>query len=87
MRRARAISISPSIQKVALGINAAEEALRAIITALAPDHLQLHGDETPERVRDVKARFGLRIIKAIGVANEADVAQPTPLRGGRRAAL
>jgi phosphoribosylanthranilate isomerase len=36
--------------------------------------LQLHGHETPERVAAVKARYGLPVMKAIGVAGEADLA-------------
>ncbi|HMK89115.1 MAG TPA: phosphoribosylanthranilate isomerase [Methylocystis sp.] len=62
------------IQKVALSVDADDAALAAMIEALAPDYLQLHGSETPERVAAVKARFGLAIIKAIGVASAADVA-------------
>ncbi len=61
------------ISKVALTVNADDAALDGIVEALAPDYLQLHGDETPARVRDVKARLGLPVIKAVGVATAADV--------------
>lgn len=61
------------IRKVALTVDADDAALDAIVAALAPDDLQLHGAETPARVAEVKARFGLPIIKAIGVATSADV--------------
>jgi len=37
--------------------------------------LQLHGHESPERVAQVKARYGLPVMKAIGVAEAADLAQ------------
>lgn len=63
------------IQKVALSVDADDDALQAVIDALAPDYLQLHGEETPERVAAIKARFGLKIIKAIGVATEKDVVE------------
>jgi phosphoribosylanthranilate isomerase len=62
------------IAKVALTVDAGDEALSQIIAALGPDLLQLHGGETPERVREVKARFKLPVIKAIGVATLRDVA-------------
>jgi len=62
------------IGKVALTVDADDAALDEIVDALAPDYLQLHGAETPARVRDVKARFGLPVIKAAGVATAADVA-------------
>lgn len=61
------------IQKVALSVDAGDDALAATIEALAPDYLQLHGSETPQRAAAVKERFGLKIIKAIGVATAADV--------------
>lgn len=62
------------IQKVALTVDADDAALAEIVAALRPDMLQLHGHESPERVSAVKARFGLPVIKAIGVASAADVA-------------
>ena len=62
------------IRKVALSVDADDDALAQIVAALAPDMLQLHGAETPARVAAVKARFGLPVIKAIGVASAEDVA-------------
>ncbi len=61
------------ISKVALTVDADDAALQEIIEALAPDYLQLHGKETPARVAEVKARFGLPVIKAVGVATAGDV--------------
>lgn len=62
------------ITKVALTVDADDAALAEIVAALRPDLLQLHGHESPARVAAVKARFGLPVIKAIGVASAADVA-------------
>ena len=62
------------IQKVALTVDADDAALAEVVAALRPDMLQLHGHESPERASAVKARFGLPVIKAIGVASAADVA-------------
>ena len=61
------------IKKVALTVDADDEALDAIVAALSPDYLQFHGCEPPARIEAVKARFGLPAIKAIGVATEEDV--------------
>jgi phosphoribosylanthranilate isomerase len=61
------------IAKVALTVDAGDEALAHIVAELAPELLQLHGSETPERVRAVKARFKLPVIKAIGVSSAEDV--------------
>jgi phosphoribosylanthranilate isomerase len=62
------------IKKVALSVDAGDDELSRIVTALAPDYLQLHGAETPERVAAIKSRFGLPVIKAIGVSSRTDVA-------------
>lgn len=59
--------------KVALTVDADDTALAAIIAALHPDLLQLHGHETPDRVAAVRARFGLPVMKAIGVATADDL--------------
>ena len=60
--------------KVALSVDADDEWLAASIEALAPDLLQLHGKEAPERVLAVKARFRLPVMKAIAVETRADLA-------------
>lgn len=62
------------IGKVALTVDADDAALDAVIAALRPDMLQLHGHESPARVAALKARYALPVIKAIGVATAADVA-------------
>lgn len=63
---------------VALTVDMDERSLEAIVAALRPDILQLHGRETPERVREVKARFGIRVMKAIGIRDAADLAALEP---------
>ncbi len=58
---------------VALTVDADDAALAGIVAAVAPDMLQLHGRETPERVAAVRSRFGLPVIKALGVAEPGDL--------------
>jgi phosphoribosylanthranilate isomerase len=60
--------------RVALMVDADDAALAETIEAFDPDLLQLHGSETPERVADVRARFGRPVIKAIGIASADDLA-------------
>ena len=48
--------------KVALSVDATDAFLEAAIEASRPDILQLHGKETPQRVLDLKRRFGLPVI-------------------------
>jgi phosphoribosylanthranilate isomerase len=61
--------------KVALSVDADDATLAAIVDALEPDMLQLHGVETPERVMALRARFGLPVMKAIPVAERKDLAR------------
>ena len=63
--------------KVALTVDATDDALFAIVEALKPDMLQLHGKETPERVVQVRTRFGLPVMKALPIAERADL---SPIR-------
>lgn len=59
--------------KVAVTVDADDAELAAIIEALVPDYLQVHGSETPDRVADISQRFGLPVIKSIKVRSDADV--------------
>src|SRR5574337_319477 len=63
---------------VALTVAADDETLERIVEALAPDLLQLHGGETPARVKRIGELCSLPTIKAIGVAARADFAQAQP---------
>jgi phosphoribosylanthranilate isomerase len=60
-------------QKVALSVDADDDLHAAIVNALEPDMLQLHGHETPERVLALKARFGLPVMKALPVETADDL--------------
>lgn len=73
--RALAIAAPEGLCKVALVVDEDDAALDAIVNAVPLDMLQLHGHESPARVAEVKARYGLPVMKAIGVADEADLAQ------------
>jgi len=61
--------------KVALVVDAENATLDRITADVPLDMLQLHGHESPARVAEIKARYGLPVMKALGVAHEADLAQ------------
>jgi phosphoribosylanthranilate isomerase len=61
-------------RRVGLFVDAPDEAIGAVLAACPLDALQLHGGETPARVAAVRARFGLPVIKAMGIGGAADVA-------------
>ncbi|MBN9006166.1 MAG: phosphoribosylanthranilate isomerase [Rhizobiales bacterium] len=60
--------------KVALTVDADDATLGNIVETLRPDLLQLHGKETVARIRDIKQKFGLPVMKAMGVETAADLA-------------
>jgi phosphoribosylanthranilate isomerase len=53
---------------LALVVDMDDARLEAIRDAVAPDGWQLHGRESVDRVRAIRARFGLPVMKAIGWA-------------------
>ena len=57
---------------VALSVDPSDNMLAAIVRALDPDFLQLHGSESPQRVAEIRALFDIPVIKAIGVAAADD---------------
>lgn len=73
--RALAVAVPPGVAKVALTVDADDAALAEILETVPIDLLQLHGRESPERVAEVRARFGLPVMKAVGLREAADLAQ------------
>lgn len=71
--------------KVLLTVNADDALLDELLACAPIDVLQLHGRETPQRVAEVRARYGLPVMKAVGVATEADL--PALAEHGRVADL
>ncbi|MEP6020858.1 MAG: phosphoribosylanthranilate isomerase [Paracoccaceae bacterium] len=73
---ARSLSLATptGIAKVALVVNADDAQLDTLTSTVPLDMLQLHGGETPERVAEIKTRYGLPVMKAVGVADADDVA-------------
>lgn len=59
---------------VALSVDAGDKLIDAIEASVAPDLHQLHGSETPARVTELRSRTGKQMMKAIPVANAADLA-------------
>ena len=64
-----------------LTVDMGADGLAAIVAAVRPDWLQLHGHEPPEQVAALKRRFRLPAMKAIGVRAPADLAAIAAYRG------
>ncbi len=73
LARDLALAAPPGLAKVALVVDASDTVLDEIVEGVPLDMLQLHGHETPERVAEVRARYGLPVMKVLGVADEGDL--------------
>lgn len=66
---------------VAVTVDADDEALDEIVKTVRPDMLQLHGGETPDRVRFLKERYNLPVMKAFSIREAGDLEAIAPYRG------
>ena len=71
--RAIALAAPVGLAKVGLFVDADDALFDAVLAEAPLDILQLHGRETPERMGELRARYGLPLIKAIGVAGADDL--------------
>jgi phosphoribosylanthranilate isomerase len=56
--------------KVAVFCDADDAKIENIIKSLAPDFLQLHGNESAERILEIKQKFSIKIIKSFRVKDK-----------------
>lgn len=68
-----ALEVPPGVARVGLFVNPDDALLDAVLAVVPLDILQLHGGETPDRVAEIKARTGLPVMKAVGVAGPQDL--------------
>lgn len=61
------------IAKVGLTVDASDSELDGIVESVPLDMLQFHGSETPDRLARLRERYGLPVMKAVGVAGEEDL--------------
>ena len=71
--RAMAIDVPEGIVKVGLLVDPEDSFLDDLTAQVPIDMLQLHGEENPERVSEIKERYGLPVMKAVGLASESDL--------------
>lgn len=61
------------VSVVVLLVDPGDDRISDVMHRVGPDLIQLHGDESPERVAAIRSTFSIRVIKAVGVRTEADV--------------
>lgn len=70
---ALAVEVPPGVAKVGLVVDADDPLLDEITGIVPLDMLQLHGSESPERVVEVRRRYGLPVMKVVGIADAGDL--------------
>jgi phosphoribosylanthranilate isomerase len=78
--RALARRVRGRARKVALTVDADDAFIDAVVDALRPDVLQLHGNEPPARLAVHKKRLGLPLMKAIPIEVKSDLAAAAAYR-------
>jgi phosphoribosylanthranilate isomerase len=71
--KALAQRIGGRAKRVALLVDAEDSTISDVVAALKPDFLQLHGHETVERIAIIREKFGVPVIKAVGIADSGDL--------------
>jgi phosphoribosylanthranilate isomerase len=79
--RALAAIARGKIGTIAVLVDPDDELVNGVAERVRPDLIQLHGNETPERVAAIKAMTGLPVIKAVPVADAADVRRASDYAG------
>lgn len=59
--------------RVGLFVDPTDEEIATVLAALPLGVIQLHGEETPARAAAIRARFGVPVMKALGVGAAADL--------------
>jgi phosphoribosylanthranilate isomerase len=65
-------AVPQGIVKVGVMVDPDDDFLTRLVAKAPLDMLQLHGQESPERVAAIKDRYRVRVMKAIPVATESD---------------
>lgn len=69
--------VPTGIQAVGLFVDATDEEIERIIISVPLDLLQLHGNESPARVAEIRRRFSLPVMKAVRIHDAGDLKEAT----------
>ena len=68
-----AIANNSTLTRVALVVDADDDQLDAVVSALRPGLIQCHGDESPDRISAIKSRYKIPVMKAVRVSSSKDI--------------
>ena len=58
---------------VVLAVDPDDAGIEEILEKVSPDLIQLHGRESPQRVAEIKLKFKVQIMKAVGICSSSDL--------------
>ena len=70
--------VPEGVVKTGLLVDAEDAAIGEILKSVPLDLLQLHGAESPARVAEIKARFGLPVMKVVKLRQPGDLESAAP---------
>lgn len=75
IEKARVLALAgpEGLARTGLFVNPTDDQLLQTLDQVPLDIIQLHGSEDPKRVADVRDRFGLPVMKAVGIAARSDL--------------
>jgi phosphoribosylanthranilate isomerase len=73
-------AMAQGVASVSVVVDPDDALIETVLADLAPDYIQLHGSETPERANQIAAR-GVRLIKALPVSTAQDIAVAAEFAG------
>jgi phosphoribosylanthranilate isomerase len=65
--------IPDDVTTVGLFVNPTDKELNTVLSSVKLDLIQLHGDETPMRIIEIKASYNIPVMKAIRIAGQNDL--------------
>ncbi len=68
-----ALMLPTGVRGVGLFVDPSDAELEGVLGKVQLDMIQLHGQESPERVAEIKAKFAMPIIKAFPVSEAGDL--------------
>lgn len=65
--------VPTGMRSIGLFVDPDDALLERILTGIPMDMIQLHGNETPGRIAEIKSKYAMPVIKAIRVNDESDL--------------
>lgn len=66
-------AVPTGVRSVGLFVDPEDALLEQIVTGIQLDMIQLHGNETPGRIAEIKSKYAMPVMKAIRVRDESDL--------------